>query len=71
MAGYKAEVQRLRFLNPIMESEVRKALETLSEPQAETFDYYICPICGYTHERNAPDKCPVCGTTGGRFERIS
>jgi rubrerythrin len=36
----------------------------------ETYDYYICPVCGHTHPRNAPDKCPVCGALGSKFERI-
>jgi len=27
----------------------------------------ICPICGYTVEGNAPDKCPVCGATRDKF----
>ena len=22
---------------------------------------YICPVCGYTHEGDPPDYCPVCG----------
>jgi rubrerythrin len=47
-----------------------KALETLKQAQGESFDYYVCPVCGHTHERNAPDKCPVCGAAGSRFERI-
>lgn len=34
-------------------------------------DYYVCPFCGYTHAGSAPDKCPVCGTPGKRFDRIS
>ena len=46
------------------------ALETLGQP-GDTFDYYVCPFCGYTHERGAPEKCPVCGTPGTKFERIS
>ncbi len=53
----------------IHEDLYRKALETLGK-QAEDFDYYVCPVCGFTHERNAPDKCPVCGTPGKRFEKI-
>jgi rubrerythrin len=52
------------------ESLYRKALECLDAPQ-ESFDYYVCPICGSTHEGRAPEKCPVCGTPGSRFERIS
>jgi rubrerythrin len=54
----------------IHEALYRKALETLEKP-AEEFDYYICPVCGSTHERNAPEKCPICGTPGKRFEKIS
>jgi rubrerythrin len=53
----------------IHEALYRKALETLEKP-AEEFDYYVCPVCGYTHERNAPDKCPVCGAPGKKFEKI-
>ncbi len=48
----------------------REALETLGKP-GDTYDYYICPICGYTHARTAPEKCPVCGTLGSKFEKIS
>ncbi len=55
----------------VHEALYTKALETLKQAQGETFDYYICPVCGYTHERNAPDRCPVCGTAGNRFERVS
>jgi len=28
---------------------------------------YICPICGYTVEGDAPDKCPVCGAPKEKF----
>ncbi|MGA1844215.1 MAG: rubrerythrin family protein [bacterium] len=44
-------------------------LDTLGENQEE-FPYYICPVCGYTAERKAPDSCPVCGAKGGMFRRI-
>lgn len=37
----------------------------------EAYDYYVCPVCGHTHKRNAPEKCPVCGAPGSRFEKIS
>lgn len=47
----------------------RQALETLGK-ETEAYDYYVCPVCGYTHARNAPEKCPVCGVPGERFERI-
>ncbi|MBE0599653.1 MAG: rubrerythrin family protein [Desulfuromonadales bacterium] len=33
----------------------------------ESYDYYICPICGHTVERGAPDTCVVCGAKGSVF----
>jgi rubrerythrin len=54
----------------VHEALYRKAMETLGQP-GEAFDYYVCPNCGYTHERGAPEKCPVCGTLGTKFEKIS
>lgn len=53
----------------VHEQLYQKALENLGKEE-ETFDYYVCPVCGYTHERGAPDKCPVCGTPGARFQRV-
>lgn len=47
----------------------QKALENLGN-QTETFDYWVCPVCGHTHERTAPEKCPVCGVAGSRFEKV-
>jgi rubrerythrin len=39
--------------------------------KGEQFDYYVCPVCGYVHARSAPERCPVCGVAGERFEKIS
>ena len=47
----------------------REALATLGKP-GEEYDYYVCPVCGYTHKRSAPEKCPVCGAPGSKFEVI-
>jgi rubrerythrin len=54
----------------VHEALYKEALGALGKP-GETYDYYICPVCGYTHARTAPEKCPVCGTPGNRFEKIS
>lgn len=48
----------------------RGELATLDQEQ-EVFDYYVCPVCGHTHPRSAPDRCPVCGAPASRFEKIS
>ena len=28
----------------------------------------VCPVCGYTVEGEAPDKCPVCGALKDKFK---
>ncbi len=52
------------------EALYRDALKCL-EVEQESYDYYVCPVCGHTHPRSAPDKCPVCGTPGVRFEKVA
>lgn len=37
-------------------------------PESEA--YYICPVCGHTHRGVPPEKCPVCGAPGKKFERV-
>ncbi|MEW6064313.1 rubrerythrin [Desulforamulus profundi] len=46
----------------------KKALEALEKK--EDIDYYLCPVCGYIHERTAPEKCPICGTNGSAFKNL-
>ncbi|MBT0654620.1 rubrerythrin family protein [Geomobilimonas luticola] len=48
----------------------QKALDTLGAA-ADLFDYYICPVCGHTVEKGAPDTCEVCGAKGSVFIRMS
>lgn len=61
---YAYEVEKVH------EALYREALANLNK-QEEIYDYYVCPVCGYTHPRNAPDRCPICGAPGARFEKIS
>ena len=44
----------------------RQALEKLGKDTTTT-DYYICPVCGYTHEGPMTESCPVCSTLPQRF----
>lgn len=53
----------------VHEALYRKALAGLGK-ETPAVDYYVCSVCGYTHEGTPPDKCPVCGTPGKRFERV-
>lgn len=53
----------------VHEQLYRKALDTLGK-DGQLIDYYVCPTCGYTCEGSAPDRCPVCGGLGSRFELV-
>ncbi len=30
-------------------------------------EYYVCQVCGYVSENEAPDNCPVCRAVKGKF----
>lgn len=71
--GEKQALRSFRYaweVEKVHEELYRKALETMGQT-GESYDYYVCPICGYTHAKNAPDKCPVCATLGSKFQKIS
>jgi rubrerythrin len=54
----------------VHEKLYREALANLGK-ESETYDYYVCPVCGYTVAKGAPERCPVCSTPGSRFERMA
>ena len=33
--------------------------------------YWLCPICGWLETRAAPERCPVCGSLGERFQDMA
>lgn len=66
--GNKAAKQSFTFANEVEKTHAalyKKAIDTLDAPQA--CDYYICKVCGHTHEGKAPEKCPVCGANERAF----
>lgn len=46
----------------------KKALENLDK----NFDteFFVCQVCGFTIESEAPEKCPVCGSPKEAFKKI-
>lgn len=36
----------------------------------EEVDYWVCSVCGYTCEKDAPDVCPVCGAKAKVFFKV-
>ena len=46
----------------------QRALDSLGNLQEA--DYYVCEVCGYTCEDEAPDVCPVCGAKKSVFFKV-
>jgi rubrerythrin len=46
----------------------KKALDNLGKN--EETDYYVCQVCGMTVEKEAPDKCPICGAPKASFKKM-
>jgi len=55
----------------VHEALYRKAADTFSQgkdlPETE---FYVCPVCGYTHEGKMTEKCPVCGALPEKFDIV-
>jgi rubrerythrin len=56
----------------IHEALYRKAAEAISggKDLPET-EFYVCPVCGFTHEGKLEGRCPVCNTLGEKFEKVA
>ena len=66
--GNKAAARSFSYANEVEQTHAElygKAIETLENP--EECDYYVCSVCGHTHEGEAPEKCPVCGANSNAF----
>ena len=70
--GNKEAERSFHFANEVEKVHAalyQKLLKSLGE-SGETYPYYVCPVCGYTAEMEAPETCPVCGAKGKLFRKI-
>jgi len=70
--GNSAAERSFSFANSVEKIHAdlyQKLLDNLDNA-SEEFPYYVCPVCGFTAEKHAPDKCPVCGAKGSMFRKI-
>jgi rubrerythrin len=44
--------------------------DNLDTAGKEDYAYYVCPVCGHTVGKEAPEVCPICGTKGSMYKRI-
>jgi rubrerythrin len=69
--GNKQALQSFEVANKVEKIHAdlyQKALNNLGKN--EPVDYYVCLTCGNTVEKNAPDKCPICGASKTMFTKI-
>ena len=70
--GAKDAERSFNYANAVEEYHAKLyhgVLEGLEEKN-EIYPYYVCPVCGMTVEKEAPERCPVCGVKGSMFKKI-
>ncbi len=69
--GNKGALRSFNFANAVEKVHhdlYQKAIQDLGKN--EETDYYVCDICGYTAEGEAPEQCPVCKAKKTMFKKI-
>lgn len=46
----------------------KKALDHIGKN--EEVEYYVCSVCGHTHEGKPEENCPICGASASKFEKV-
>ena len=67
----KAALRSFTYANDVEQVHAdlyTKALDNLDS--LEAVDYYVCNVCGYTCENEAPDECPVCKAKKKAFFKV-
>ncbi len=68
----KSAERSFSFANAVEEVHAglyKDLLANLDQKQ-DLYSYYVCPVCGYTSEKEPPETCPVCGAKGKMFRKI-
>jgi rubrerythrin len=67
----KAALRSFEYANAVEKVHAnlyQKALDNLDDQ--EVTDIYVCSVCGYTCEGEAPDECPVCRAKKQAFFKV-
>jgi len=62
---YALEAEKI---HAAMYTDAKKVVEEGKD--IEIGEVFICPVCGYTDEGEAPEFCPVCGAARESFRRF-
>jgi len=72
--SHKEAIRTFNYANEVEKVHHRlyqQALEAVENGNdLEQKDIYVCPVCGYTHEGEPPETCPVCGASKKVFKKI-
>jgi rubrerythrin len=70
--GHKEAERSFAFANEVEKIHAGLYQQVLDElgSAKEPYSYYVCPVCGYTTEKEAPETCPVCGAKGKMFKKV-
>ena len=69
--GVKAIAQYMGFVNEVEEVHANLYKKAIADPAGlPAVDYYICPVCGYTHEGPMTEACPVCKAPAKGFYKV-
>ena len=70
--GHKEAERSFNFANEVEKIHARLYQQMLDSPDAakDAYSYYVCPVCGFTAEKEAPETCPVCGAKGKMFKKV-
>ncbi len=70
--GNKVAELSFRYANEVekIHSQLYRTLLDRPSTSEGEFPYFVCPICGNTVEKEAPEACSICGTSGRQFKRI-
>ncbi len=65
--GKTAVAKHFGFVNAVEKVHADLYKKALANPEGVAdVDYYLCKVCGYTHEGEC-DKCPICGAGKAAF----
>jgi len=77
VADLQEEKNATRSINYALEAEkvhagmYQKARQAvLTGKDAAVADLYICEVCGWTVEGEAPERCPICGAKREKFRKF-
>jgi rubrerythrin len=70
--GNKEAERSFHFANEVekVHAALYEKLLASLDGASEAYAYYVCPVCGFTAESQAPETCPVCGAKGKMFRKV-